>query len=186
MTKLGLWRRLRTTNLRQAARIGLAPLSVCLVPFVALGILGIRINTSPSLPLGLYMVTSDPKAPLVEFCPEEPFASFAAARGYRSQGSCPDGASPLMKPIVARAGDVVRVTESGLNVNGRLLPNTAARRSDTSGRPMRPWPVGTYSVTPGTVWVASYYNPRSFDSRYFGPVAVSSINAHVLPLLTEP
>lgn len=186
MTKLGLWRRLRTTNLRKAARIGVTALSVCLAPFATLGAFGIRINTSPSLPLGLYMVTSDPKAPLVEFCPAEPYGSLAASRGYRQRGSCPDGASPLMKPIVAQAGDFVSVTESGLIVNGTCLPNTAARTSDTSGRPMRQWPVGTYRVTPGTVWVASSCNPRSFDSRYFGPVAVASITAHLRPLLTEP
>ncbi|MGC4052847.1 MAG: conjugative transfer signal peptidase TraF [Paludibaculum sp.] len=186
MTKLGLWRRLRSTNLRKAVKIGLEGLSVCLVPFVTFGVFGIRINTSPSLPLGLYMVTSDPKAPLVEFCPDEPYGSFAASRGYRSRGSCPDGASPLMKPVVAKAGDFVLVTESGLIVNGRRLPNTEARKTDTSGRPMRRWPVGIYGVTPGTVWVASSHNPRSFDSRYFGPVASTSIRAHLRSLLTKP
>lgn len=186
MTRLGLWRRLRSTSLRKVALIGATALSVCVGSFIVLGVLGIRISASASLPLGLYIVTTDPKASLVEFCLEEPFGSLAVSRGYRSQGSCPDGASPLMKPVVARAGDFVRVTERGLLVNGKLLPNTASRKTDTIGRPMHSWPVGNYTVAPGTVWVASSHNSRSFDSRYFGPVAVSSIRVHLRPLLTEP
>lgn len=186
MTTLGLWHRLRSTNPRTVARIGAVAFSVCAGSLALLGALGIRINASPSLPLGLYIVTRNPKASLVEFCPAEPYGSFAAARGYRTQGSCPDGATPLMKPVVARAGDLVQVSEQGLSVNGRLLPNTAPRGTDTMGRPMRPWPAGSYRVMPGTLWVASTYNPRSFDSRYFGPVPVTCINAHVRPLLTEP
>lgn len=91
-----------------------------------------------------------------------------------------------MKPIVARAGDRVAISSIGLAVNGRLLPNTAPRNADTQSRPMHPWPFGTYAVAPGTVWAASSHNARSFDSRYFGPVAISSISAHLRPLLTEP
>jgi type IV secretory pathway protease TraF len=34
------------------------------------------------------------------------------------------------------------------------------------------------------VWVASSYNGRSFDSRYFGPVDAVTIRNHVRPLLT--
>ena len=36
--------------------------------------------------------------------------SFAAIRGYRDAGNCPDGATPLMKPVVARSGDIVDVS----------------------------------------------------------------------------
>jgi type IV secretory pathway protease TraF len=71
-------------------------------------------------------------------------------------------------------------------VNGVLVRNTAPRWLDTFGRTMTPWPFGAYNVAPGTVWVASSYNAKSFDSRYFGPVAVSSIRAHLRPLLVEP
>lgn len=186
MTRLGLWHRLRSTNFRTAAGIWSVAFAICAGSMALLGALGIRINASPSLPLGLYIVTSDPKASLVEFCPAEPYASFAAARGYRTKGSCPDGATPLMKPVVARAGDQVRVTARGLFINGKLLPNTAPRGTDTMGRPMPSWPVGSYRVMPGTVWVASSHHPKSFDSRYFGPIPVSLISAHLSPFLTEP
>lgn len=147
---------------------------------------GVRLNTSPSLPFGLYRVTADSSAPLIEFCPAEPVASFANARGYRQAGSCPDGGAPLMKPIAARAGDVVEVTAAGVRVNGNLISNSAPRTRDTGGRPLTPWPAGRYTIPPGMVWLASSYHARSFDSRYFGPVPTALIKDHLRPLLVLP
>jgi conjugative transfer signal peptidase TraF len=144
--------------------------------------LGIRINSSPSLPVGLYQVASGPDATLIEFCPAEPFASIANARGYRQPGNCPDGGSPLMKPVVARASDSVQLSERGVAVNGRAIQNSAPLLKDTAGRPLTPWPFGTYLVQPGTVWVVSDYQPRSFDSRYFGPVPEALIRNRLQPL----
>lgn len=180
----GLLDRLRETRLRIVRRIALLALGVIFSAFQICGLVGIRINTSPSLPVGLYRATSDSNANLVEFCPTEPFGSFAAARGYRGQGSCADGAAPLLKPVVARPGDVVELSSRGIEVNGKLLPNTAPLSADTKARALTPWKFGTHTVQPGTVWVASSYNRRSFDSRYFGPVTTSSIREHVRPLLT--
>src|ERR1041385_3394286 len=86
---------------------------------------GLRINTSYSLPLGIYLRTTDPNARLIEFCPVEPFASESSERGYRTHGTaCPDGAVPLLKPIVAVAGDRVVLSSEGMSVNGRLFPRT--------------------------------------------------------------
>ena len=146
---------------------------------------GIRINASPSLPIGLYKTTSDPTAKLVEFCPEEPFASLSVSRGYRIKGSCHDGAEPLMKPIVAVKGNVVVISNKGITVNGKLLPNSTARLSDTKGRPLTHWPFGQYQVATGTVWVVSSFNSRSFDSRYFGPVPITAIRHHLRAIFTE-
>ena len=97
------------------------------VPFLIAWTAGIRINLSSSLPLGLYRITADVHTPLVEFCPPEPYGSVAALRGFRSAGNCPDGASPLMKPVIASAGDLVDVSNAaGIAVNGSTLPNTTA------------------------------------------------------------
>ena len=60
-------------------------------------------------------------------------------------------------------------TTSGISVNGSRIRNTVAKSRDTSGRPLSSWPFGLYQVAPETVWVASSYNPRRFDSRYFRP-----------------
>lgn len=146
---------------------------------------GIRVNASASLPIGLYRTTSDATARLVEFCPSEPYASLSAKRAYRGKGDCPDGAEPLMKPIVAVPGDLVQISSRGVAVNKRLLRNSAPLTLDTHNRPLQHWPFGTYRVFPGTAWVISSFNGRSFDSRYFGPISVSSVLFHMRPLITE-
>ncbi|HLH01352.1 MAG TPA: conjugative transfer signal peptidase TraF [Bryobacteraceae bacterium] len=184
MTAIGLSSEPRERRITIARVIGLRCVIALFIGFQFCDILGLRINASPSLPLGLYVTSSEPGANLVEFCPAEPFASLALSRGYRDPGACSDGGAPLLKPVVARAGDLVEMSTVGIAVNGHLLPNTAPLRRDTKGRALTSWPVGRYTVKPGFVWVASSYSPRSFDSRYFGPVATSSIRDHVKPLLT--
>src|SRR5260370_5434540 len=65
---------------------------------------GVRINMTRSLPLGLYRITHDPDARLVAFCPSPDAMDVSASRGYRGQSygfGCPNGAPPLMKPVVA-------------------------------------------------------------------------------------
>jgi conjugative transfer signal peptidase TraF len=180
----GLFDRVQHTRARAVKRLALIGTGVLIGTFQLFGIAGLRINTSPSLPLGLYVTSSQPNATLVEFCPAEPFASLAISRGYRDVGACPDGAAPLMKPVVARSGDVVDVSGRGITVNGRLLPNTAPRTTDTLRRPLTPWPFGHYEVAPSTVWVASSHHARSFDSRYFGPIQTAAIRDHLRPLIT--
>jgi conjugative transfer signal peptidase TraF len=167
-------------------RLGFIVVALWFGAFLVCEAIGVRVNTSPSLPAGVYRVTTDATANLVEFCPNEPYASFASERGYRSKGNCPDAASPLMKPVIARAGDIVTVSNSGLAVNGWLVPNTAPMRLDTHHRPMIAWPTGVYPVQAGVVWVASSYNPRSFDSRYFGPIRTAEIRCRLKPLITLP
>lgn len=180
----GLWHRPKRARFGVFLRIALAAFGGVVLIFQLCGSLGIRINTSPSLPVGLYIVTSDAKANLIEFCPAEPFGSFAIQRGYRDRGACPDGTAPLLKPIVAMAGDIVKTSSRGIEVDGKLRPDTAPLKVDTKGRRLTPWPFGRYVVQAGMVWVASSYNRRSFDSRYFGPVSTSSIREHLRPLLT--
>src|ERR1041384_228092 len=99
--------------------------------------IGVRVNDSPSMPLGLYVrSSSDSDASLVVFCPAAPFDRLTAERGYRSRGNCPDGAEPLAKPIAARPGEVLELSARGMAVNGRSLSNTAPLVKDTAGRPL--------------------------------------------------
>ena len=170
-------------RVRNARRAALVAAVVTVAAFQLSGSLGLRINTSPSLPMGLYITTADASANLVEFCPVEPFATLSRVRGYRAPGACGDGAGPLLKPIVAKAGDVVEVSALGISVNGILLHNTAPLSADTKGRHLDAWPSGHYVVFPGTIWVASSYHPGSFDSRYFGPIPEDLVRNCVRPLL---
>lgn len=175
-------------NLGRSVKFGslirrvLLGIGLCVGIFQACGWLGLRINVSPSLPVGLYISTDS--GSLVEFCPAEPFASVALARGYRTPGACADGGAPLLKPVIATTGDAVNTSANGLDVNNIRIPNSAPLAADSEGRPLTHWPFGRYTVSVGTVWVASSYNGRSFDSRYFGPVPVTAIRGRVKPLLS--
>jgi conjugative transfer signal peptidase TraF len=167
-------------------RIGVTVVIVIVGTFEICGLAGVRINASPSLPVGLYLVTERAEANLVEFCPAGALAKLAIARGYRRAGSCPDGGAPLLKPVVAHAGDVVELSPEGIAVNGRLLPRTQPLARDTKNRLLTEWPAGRYTVAPNWVWVASSYNARSFDSRYFGPVELAYVRDYVRPWITLP
>lgn len=167
---------------RPLMAVGLATLGVLVLCGLA-ALSGIRVNTSYSLPLGIYVVTGDENANLIEFCPAEPFASQSSVRGYRTPGlACPDRAVPLLKPIVGRPGDIVEVSSAGISVNGHLLPQTKPLSSDAAGRPLQPYPAGTYQVQSGSVWVASTYHRGSYDSRYMGPIDVRLIRKRLRPL----
>ena len=150
------------------------------------GIAGVRWNPTASVRTGLYVITNDANAPLVAFCPTGEAATEAIARGYRPRGlQCPDKYAALLKPVAARAGDTVEVSQNGISVNGRLLPNTASFKTDVKKRPMHVWPNGTYIVQPGTVWVLSTYNKYSYDSRYYGPIQLSTVITHAKPFWTS-
>lgn len=155
-------------------------ISACLIG----GLAGYRINLTSSLPPGLWRQAPADSAPYVELClPEGPFAQLVKDRGYVPAGTCPAGLVPLLKPVVARAGDTVTVTEGGIAVNGlpRLLQPPAS--TDSQGRPLQPVAPGVYRVEPGSLWVLSTYHPRSLDSRYFGPVSQAQVLAGMRPVL---
>src|SRR5471030_2222432 len=180
----GLLARLGNTRIAPMRRLVLVAAGVSVGTFQLCGLLGLRINTSPSLPVGLYIATTDGSANLVEFCPVEPFATLSINRGYRDPGTCRDGGAPLLKPVIAKAGDVIELYARGISVNGVFLSNTAPLTRDTKGRPLDAWPFGRVLVAPGTVWVASSYHPRSFDSRYFGPLSTAAIRGRLKAFLT--
>jgi type IV secretory pathway protease TraF len=57
----------------------------------------------------------------------------ALQRGYVGPGTCPSASEPLLKTIAAVSGDVVRVTDAGIVVNGELLPHSTALAHDGRG-----------------------------------------------------
>jgi conjugative transfer signal peptidase TraF len=132
-----------------------------------------------SLPMGLYAVTTDHFGEPVEVCPEGNAAKESKTRGYRNTRSCPDGGEPLIKPVIAREGDVVQFSERGISTCGKLCKNTAPLTLAGLGRLLTPWKFGIYRVARGQVWVASTHNHGSCDNRYFGPIPVSSIRTRL-------
>lgn len=154
----------------------------------AASLAGFRINTSASMPLGLWRVLPPPEPPArgvtVLFCLDDlPTVALALLRGYIAPGPCPNGSEPLLKRITAVAGDIVDVTAAGITVNGEPLPNTAQLERDPAGRDLPAQPAGKYVVGGDHVWLLSDFSPLSFDSRYYGAVPVSSIIGTAHPIL---
>jgi conjugative transfer signal peptidase TraF len=154
-------------------------LTPVLITFVLFDAADLRINTSASLPVGVYIVSSNGR--FVEFCPDD--HGLSAQRHYRAEGVCSDGAAPLLKPVVSSPTDEIVVSPAGIAVNGKLLSHTAPLDHDSEGRPLKHWPFGRYATAPGTLWLASSYNPRSYDSRYLGPIRESAVRARLRPLI---
>jgi conjugative transfer signal peptidase TraF len=172
-------------RLRRAFRTTLFLCAPFLVLYSTFRLFSIRINVTSSLARGFYIVSESPSANLVEFCPEGEAARISLERGYRTLGgTCPDGGSPLLKPVAAVSGDRVEVTNNGIRVNGKYIANSAAHVKDHRGRPLKPWPAGEYIVPTGGVWVISGFNGWSFDSRYFGPIPSSLVRHRLRPLWT--
>ena len=66
-----------------------------------------------------------------------------------------------------------------LNVNGKSY------QADVDPRTPLLWVLRDAIGLTGTVWVASSFNSRSFDSRYFGPISESAIKHRLVPIWTE-
>ena len=155
------------------------------IAFVA-NALELRINTTVSMPIGLYR--EEPprleRGAWVVFClPEEP-ARLGRERGYLRQGFCSDGSQELMKEIAALPGDSVALSRAGLVVNGHPIPGTALRAVDRGRRALPHAPFGERKVLPGELWVLGFDHSVSWDSRYFGPVPFDHIRAAAIPILT--
>jgi conjugative transfer signal peptidase TraF len=150
---------------------------------------GLRINATASMPRGLWRVQArEPieRGEIVTVCPpDQADIREAAHRGYIPSGDCPGGYEPLVKPVAAIAGDLVAVTPQGIAVDGNPVAGTEALAEDEARRPLHPIPIGAYRVEPGEVWLLSGHDPRSFDSRYFGPVPTANMTgvAHLLWVL---
>lgn len=148
----------------------------------------LRVNLTRSLPLGLYRTVQSraiARGSIVLVCLPERIAKFARERGYLWRGICPGDTAPVGKLVLAVAGDTVRLAESGLRVNGRLVPYTEPLKTDSKGRPTIHYPYGRYAVGRDQLWLYSPFNRRSFDSRYFGPIPTESVKSVMLELWTK-
>lgn len=171
-------------------------LALALVATVTIGGLvaghsyGLRWNKTASLPPGLYQVTAATPAEIergsmVMFCPEQSEVQLEAReRGYLPWGfACPGGFAPLFKIAMAVPGDVVEATPAGITINGQPVVNSSRLDADSLGRALPPLPTSG-EVPPGMVWLLSDYAPRSWDSRYFGPVPVDTVYGLARPVWT--
>jgi conjugative transfer signal peptidase TraF len=148
---------------------------------------GVRLNISPSVPLGVYWLsTSTPvRGGYVAVCPPpSPLFKEARARGYLSPGSCPFDFGPMIKVFAAGQGDHVRIDADGVRINDRLWPRSLPLPVDASGWVL-PQSTGLdTALSKDAVLVMSEQCGLGFDSRYFGPLQSSAITASAVPLFT--
>ena len=149
--------------------------------FVGVALSGLRLNLTPSLPLGVYLLTGGPieNGTLVAVCLPEAAGREGLRRGYLRPGSCLGGFSPVLKRVGAGPGETVTVTAAGVFVGGVPLQEEAPE-TDRWGRLLTPLPPGTYTLSSGEAWL---YTParQSWDSRYFGPVPRQAVLGTVKP-----
>lgn len=136
-------------------------------------------NRTPSLPLGLYWLARGHRASrgdLVAFAVPASVRLLVHERGYLQDGAL------LVKPVVALAGDRVCTDAGTLTVNGVSLGEI--RTSDVAGRPL-PHVDVCNAIADRQLYVAGP-DPRSFDSRVFGPIRLSDLQGTVTSLWTYP
>jgi conjugative transfer signal peptidase TraF len=133
-------------------------------------------NLTSSMPRGLYLVKRSSlrvRGAIVSVRPPDSAAMTIYSRRYLPHGV------GLLKHILALPGDHVCIDDRTFLVDGRLVGHVA--QADAAGRPLRPFHF--CGLVPGGSAVVGTLAPFSYDSRYFGPVPLSSLTV-VEPLWT--
>jgi len=148
---------------------------------------GARINTTRSIPLGLYWTSKLPvsKGAYVLFCPpKSDVFEVAKERDYISAGFCTSGYGYMMKRVFAVKGDAISVTDNGVMVNGSLLPLSKPLKADKAGRSLPMYRIHDFVLKDSDLLLMSDVTGTSFDSRYFGAISRSQIKAVIVPIFT--
>ena len=162
--------------------------------FAALAGSGVILNGTPSMPLGLYRVRHgfpQTRDSIVSFCPTG--EAYQYIRRYEpaiaEHSTCPNGAVPFLKYAAALPGDRVSVRSDGVHVNdGPALAGSIPLELANGATGIRHLPRlshSTWTIPPGHVWT---YTPVwfSFDSRYYGPVAIDRVAVPLLVHIEPP
>lgn len=163
---------------------------VILVLTAGFYVAGARINTTKSIPVGLYWTSYMPvekieKGAYVIFCPpQRSMFDEAKERGYIGAGYCPGRYSFMMKRVLATQDDVVSVSDKGVCVNDDLLPHSAPLKVDNVGRPLPCYKVDRYTLGNTELLLMSDESATSFDGHYFGPINHSQIKTVIFPVIT--
>lgn len=168
-------------------RAWLLVLLVTTVPplIIAAGALGYRVNLTASEPIGIWRIRPIERSvrvgDLVFVCPPQtPQMLEALNRGYLRTGLCPGAFAPLIKMVVAVAGQTIEIDRK-VRIDGLSLPQSQLALRDGKGQRLTAFEGGR--VATGQVFLYSSF-VGSFDSRYFGPVPVSGVLGLASEVLT--
>ena len=173
---------------------------IALFALISLSVFGLMIfnpppflffNVSKSAPLGLYLrknvTRSLEKGSFSALCLPLPIAKVALSKRYLiyiKQSTCPGHAPMVLKRIAAVSSDRIDLRQSGVRINGTIIPGSGFKNRDSRGRLLPHFPTGSYRVSSGFIWLLGENLKVSWDSRYYGPVPESSVQFSVRPLLT--
>ncbi len=146
--------------------------------------LPLHYNATPSIPRGFYgsvMRDTVRRGDLVRACVPMHAAHEALARGYLSPGPCPGGTTPLGKMVAGAPSDTVHVGQNGIRVGEGPVLDAPVLKRDALGRSVQ-GALGTWVLGAAECFVVSTLSPRSYDSRYFGPVACAPPVVILVPL----
>ena len=136
------------------------------------------IQVSASMPKGVYKIKaaeSFSRGQIVIFNIPKSVSSLVEKRRWAPESLT----YLLMKPVAAKAGDQILISQKGLFINGSYVG--AVKRFDSAGRPL-PAIFGEFVLRQNELFAASRHE-NSFDSRYFGPIQTSAVKGVVEPLI---
>ncbi|MEI9420823.1 S26 family signal peptidase [Mesorhizobium sp. Cs1299R1N1] len=135
-------------------------------------------NASASVPIGLYRIEPDQKiadGDLAVIMPPAALADVLTERQYLPRGV------PLLKHVLAHGGETVCRRGAAIIAHGKIYGSALER--DSRGRPLPVWQ-GCHVLADGQMFLMNWAAAGSFDSRYFGPLPITSIVGRAVPIWT--
>ena len=136
-------------------------------------------NSSPSVPVGFYILTPIDTlevGTLVAVRPPGAFETWLVDNHYVGRGT------PLLKHIAALSGSEVCRDGTIILIDGS--PAAEARELDRLSRPLPVW-TGCRVLAEGQIFLLNAREPASLDGRYFGPLDADTIIGRATPLWTR-
>lgn len=136
-------------------------------------------NFTRSAPVGMYLSCFDQKVSNGDYVivsPPENAKHYLYDRHWTVS-------SFLLKHVAALPGEQYEIRKPWLVIGDK---EAYIFTEDSDGLPMQALPNGVYTVPAGKALLVSFDVPRSFDSRYFGPVDQSLIVRKVVPGIVLP
>lgn len=151
--------------------------------FMFLSGYSIQFSDEGVLRAGLYRYVSKQidRGDIVETCLPPQISAYALMRHYIKTGTCPGSAGPVTLQVVAKAPDVVQLTQTQVIVNNKALTNSATEKQDDLQHTYPAIARGTYVLNDGELWLMGNSN-SSWDSRYFGSINQIQIRAIIKPI----
>jgi conjugative transfer signal peptidase TraF len=147
--------------------------------------MGVRIVTTPSVPLGLYRTHHARAGELTR-------GAFVCIRALSDDAPSQlrevvrehGHPSTWIKVVTGLPGDIVSrsLTPAQVEINGVGLRDSAVLATDSKGRGLST-PTYPVVIPPNQVWLSSLH-PLGYDSRYFGTVDMRALSCVAEPLWT--